>query len=798
MTRFRMLTIFLLPALLAALPMYEARAAGDALDDAVLAVLQTKCVKCHDDRKAAAGAGVDNLLKLDELADGYVDADDPQASYLLDLTTGDAPDMPKKRMKDVQWNGALSKSELASLEKWIRRGGPSKAYLAAKAGKARELITEQQIVDAIAADLNALTGAGLKNARYLTLSNLHNNRGVADEELDVYRAAIVKTLNSLSRTADVLGTDTSSAVNKLAAVDEARTIFRFDLRHVGWSSHEWDRVAKHYPYALLQRRGAGRAVYSLTSSELPHLRADWFVFAVLQPPLYHELAGIPDTLDKLEKSLGVDRIQAIRDRKVARAGMESSRVSVNNRLLERIPMTTRAGAYHISYDFASNDGVQNFFDNPLGPEGAFNTRRSFKHDGGEVIFNLPNGFQAYALVAAAGDRLDIAPQAIVQDQTMPGSVIINGISCLSCHYQGMKPETGTPRLSTLDNVRASALDDFARFTAGERELIGELYPKHETFTALLEQDRQRFLNAMQAAGIEQQGSDEPARALFDRFVNDLDLDAVAAEFGLTPEDLARRMQRESETRTLLRRIERGTLKRQLFLTEFKQIANLTGAGEPRRFEELPFPYFGEKVEQAAAANPGHEKEDAGKPLALGRTGVDLLDAEHRTGALKVEIWTADNRKSYTEDEAITCRVRATEDCFLTIVSVDAAGDVTLLLPNKWHPEFKLKAGRTITMPSKEMGFEFYATEPHGQTILKAIATKEPLKLKGVDRGTLREKGLVALGNAKAIGVRKRRDDAASHPENQGSHVSLTDKKLEETFRPNQWATATWTLATRKK
>ncbi|MDA1015420.1 MAG: hypothetical protein O3A00_13335 [Planctomycetota bacterium] len=423
---------------------------GDELDQQVVEVLRARCTVCHDDRGADAAGDVNQLTDLAWLSNpetGYVDTDSPADSDLRAViigTVGEPPRMPVRKYKDSVWNGTPSRDEIRTIKKWIDRGGPSELYRQQAAEAARKAqrtdIPERAIVERIAADLGQLRDLQLKNARYLTLTNLHNMDSVSGDDLELYRQGVVKLLNSLSRSSQVLGTDQSSAANRLVAVDEERTIFRFDLRDIGWKSHDWERVLKHYPYGLIHRDGVGRAVYKLTSSRFPYMRADWFVFATAQPPLYHDLVGIPKTLPELEKRLGVDRIEQIRARKVHRAGLPAdSNVSRNNRLLERL--TFPGGYYHISYDFARNDNRANFFENPLGPVGAFKTEFAFEHDGGEVIYRLPNGFQAYALVKSNGERLSIAPSAIVEDGTMPGGLIFNGISCLSCHYDGMKPES---------------------------------------------------------------------------------------------------------------------------------------------------------------------------------------------------------------------------------------------------------------------------------------------------------------------------------------------------------------------
>ena len=80
-----------------------------------------------------------------------------------------------------------------------------------------------------------------------------------------------------------------------------------------------------------------------------------------------------------------------------RAGFNNSGVSNHNRVVER--HKSRYGAYWKSYDFAGSVGAQNILTHPLG----------FTHDGGEAIFNLPNGLQGYYLANASGFRLDEAP-----------------------------------------------------------------------------------------------------------------------------------------------------------------------------------------------------------------------------------------------------------------------------------------------------------------------------------------------------------------------------------------------------
>lgn len=779
---------------------------GDELDQQVAGIFRAKCVMCHDGLPGSAGGDVDYLLNFVELANpenGYVDANQPADSYLRQMIADKS--MPKQRYRDLEWAGELSAAEQTAVFNWIDRSGPSPAYRNAFQEQTRTVVGERKVLELVAADLQQLQGQQLKHARYLTLTNLHNNPDVKAADLEVYRQALVKLLNSLSRSSDVLGLDTSDAVNKIAPVDgEARTIFRIDLRDIGWEVADWELVVKHYPYAINFRDGLARSVYTATgTTELPYLRADWFVFATSQPPLYHDLVGIPKTLAELEQQLGVNRVQNIQNRKVARAGFGQSKVSVNNRMIERHPLNQGSGAYHISYDFATNDNAQNFFENPLGPVDAnLSQQVAFKHDGGEVIFNLPNGFQAYALVTAAGQRLSLAPTAIVHDDSMPGGAIINGLSCISCHYQGMKPEN-PQQVAKLDQVRDLALQNFRRFSGEERELIGELFVEQETLKRLLDSDSRRFQNALKLAGLTPTAN-EPVRALFNQFAADLTLNTVASEVGLTADEVTKLFSQESETRQLLQRLQNEGIKRQLFLVEFARLVRLTGIGETRSFVPLVIPYFGQDPEQVLAIQQPLKPEQLAPQQAAASAqpqyNNDLLDAENRTGELKISVKAENDQKHYEDGEVMRCVVKANRDCYLTLLSIDSAGDVTVLVPNKWHPSLPLEAGRTVVIPTAEMGFEIAAQPPHGATILRAIATTRPLKLKGVTTKSLQADGMITY---KGLGIRPKTEASPNigvrpQPTPQQPRQQLTEQELAEQFEPGEWATAQWTLITHAK
>jgi hypothetical protein len=130
---------------------------------------------------------------------------------------------------------------------------------------------------------------------------------------------------------------------------------------------------------------------------------------------------------------------------------------------------------------------------------------AFAHDGGEIIFSLPNGLQAYMLVDGNDQRIDIGPQAVVRDPNqLSGSFeIVNGVSCMGCHKQGMidwNPDFVRPEFERLEGQRVA-------------DKVLEIYPTDEYFLKVADEDRNHFLGAMkQACGDFLLGSDRNERA----------------------------------------------------------------------------------------------------------------------------------------------------------------------------------------------------------------------------------------------------------------------------------------------
>lgn len=502
-----------------------AGAADERLAAEARGFLAKYCYDCHggahDVGEDLNVADRESLLKKPESPDKkpYVVPGKPGESLLWDYAgVGPKYRMPLKRAAQP------SPEERQILERWIADGAESPRAVARKPVDARAALA------AVRDHLNKLAPAERPFQRYVTLDHLHNNPTVTDDSLRIHRAAVSKLLNSLSWQPEVV---LPEAIDGPAAL-----VLNVDLRKLGWEPDDWKAIARAYPYDVTHPddatfRELEREVARLSGTRLAALRADWFVATVSRPPLYDKLLRLPASLRDLEARLNV-HLERNFDRDVLkRAGLVTSGVSRHNRLVERHP--TPFGAYWRSYDFGSSAGRGNLILFPLGPKFPGNRfdDQAFEQAGGEVVFHLPNGLQGYMLAKADDSRLDApAPVAIVRDldETAGTPEVVNGISCIACHKNGMK--------TFKDEVRGHP----AVF-ADAKEKLERLYAPTAEMDRLLARDETRFLDALdqaigpflRAGGDAKKGPRdliEPVGEVARLYNKDLSPEAVSAELEL--------------------------------------------------------------------------------------------------------------------------------------------------------------------------------------------------------------------------------------------------------------------------
>ena len=467
------------------------------------AIFEQKCLICH----GPDGAYRETLLieHTPLIENGTVMPGNPEASELYKrlLTTDTAKRMPLG-------SPPLSAPAIDTIRRWILAGAPDWAAIPPPDSR---FIPPGEILDTIENHVMSLTPFDRAFARYFTLTHLYNAGGTA-EVLKEYRNALSKLINSLSW---------GITVTNPHPIDPQATILYIDLRHYEWDVNDsWTQIEGAYPYHIAFDAPTQTALQEqLTrlqtemNCDVPSIHIDWFLATASLPPLYHELLSLPLTDRELETRLEVDVVRNRRDApgvRVWRAGFNDSGVSNNNRVVER--HKSRYGAYWKSYDFAGSVGTQNIFTHPL----------NFAHDGGEVIFNLPNGLQGYYLVNGLGFRLDAAPINIVSNPAASDPTVRNGLSCMGCHTEGMK--TFEDEVRPVIEANATPAYDKAQAL--------RLYVEKIKMDALVREDMERYRLALEATG----GvlSDiEPISRFHEAFQGPVDAAHAAAVVGLETE-----------------------------------------------------------------------------------------------------------------------------------------------------------------------------------------------------------------------------------------------------------------------
>ena len=515
--------------------------AQENLAQQAYAILEQSCLNCHGEHGAFTEEITIEHTALIET--GAVVPGKPIESELYKrLLVND----PAKRMPLGQ--SQLPPAAILTIGNWIQAGAPDWEDTSKADGP---FITPKEMIEMIEKHVNSLAPFDRPFARYFTLTHLYN-AGESAETLHAYQRALSKLVNSLSW---------GRTIKIPKPIDSEDTIFYIDLRDYEWEigTNRWTLIETEYPYEIEFNAPTQTVLHKKLTNlqeamdcEVPFVHVDWFLATAALPPLYHDILGLPETDRQLETRLEVNVVENIRNapgKRVWRAGFNDSGVSNHNRVVER--HDSRYGAYWKSYDFAGSVGTQNIFTHPL----------SFTHDGGEIIFNLPNGLQAYYLADAGGRRLDEAPINIVSNPAASDPTVRNGLSCIGCHTEGMKDFQDTVR----GVIQRNANPPFNKVRALQ------LYTDKATMDRLLNEDTARYRKALEATG-GVFGGIEPVQRFHEAFQRPLDAAHAAAVVGLETETFLQEIRENVGLQNLgLLVLENSTMKRDTWTEQFSEV-----------------------------------------------------------------------------------------------------------------------------------------------------------------------------------------------------------------------------------
>ena len=335
------------------------------------------------------------------------------------------------------------------------------------------------------------------------------------------------------------------------------------------------------------------------------------------------------------------------------------------------------------------------------------------------IFSLPNGFQAYYLNTAAGERLDKGPTEIVLDDSQLDRSVTNAISCFGCHNQGIRQAT--------DDVRKHVLAD-RTFSKDVRTKVEALYPPPEEMKVILDEDASRFRNAMLRAGLDpdldlQKVGVESINFLSKAYEKAIDLRIAAAEYGLAAEAFAQGLaDAGGEAGQLKRRLEQGVLPREILEARFKDLVVLVSDNEP--------------VDIASLSG-----------LEVAKVGGKTKEESH-----DFDLALTSDKSVYKVSDLPVFTIKSAENCHLTLISVDGTGEGTRLLPNAFQQDNFLPAGKTFQFPAADAPFQFRLKDAGTEQII-AVCNASGKDADGI-KGDFKTRNFTDLGNYRSFIARQ--------------------------------------------
>ena len=160
----------------------------------------------------------------------------------------------------------------------------------------------------------------------------------------------------------------------------------------------------------------------------------------------------------------------------------------------------------------------------------------------------------------------------------------------------------------------------------------------------------------------------------------IDLKIAAAEYGLAAEAFAKGLaDAGGEAGQIKRRLEQGVLPREILEAEFKDLIVKVSDNEP--------------IDIAATA-------------AVAKVGGKTKEETH-----DFDLALTSDKTDYKVNDLPVFSIKSKEDCHLTLINVDAKGEGTVILPNKFQQDNFLPAGKEAQFPGSKAPFQFRLKDP---------------------------------------------------------------------------------------
>jgi len=484
-------------------------------------VLNSNCGQCHGGQltPATAQAGMNYINDIDKLvANGKIIPLNSAGSKIIErMSKGEMPPQTSGLPK-------VTDADINTVAQYIDNPVFWPGLKTADCSSKNQLQTFDDVFIAVNRDLVTQRSEDTPFFRYISLANRFTAGVCADTALDQDRQAMLKMVNMLS--VDARPAD-------LVAVDPAQTLYRLDIRDVQWDraisvngvafADVWEAIAANNLFNVEFIGDDANQAKLDTQTQFPVMMSDQMMKVATIGNLYYAIINVDVNQplgDFILNTLGIDVAQNLLDRKQLRAGTTKSRVTRQDRLVERDDIENdRAGALWQSFDFEANNANQSIFQDPF----------AFAPGGSEAIFTLPNGLNGF-IIADANQNI-VQESDILLDTSQNDFKAVTSISCSNCHASGFIPVVDEVKDVALSNARAINLN------RDEIEQLQEIYDTPQNFAKQVQNDNSAFYqSALQRLSLPTQGVD-PVSAVWLGFDADVTLARAAGDLGLPPSEL---------------------------------------------------------------------------------------------------------------------------------------------------------------------------------------------------------------------------------------------------------------------
>lgn len=484
-------------------------------------VLLVNCGSCHgtqlNERTAKAGMNyINDMVQLAE--NGKLVPLNSGASLIIQRMRDGSMPPPEEGLPRVR------EADIEIVANYI----DNRLYWdAPDAACANEPVSFDQLYASVAGDLRKRDDNDQPFIRYVSLANRVTAGVCTNTTLDVERNALTKMLNMLSIRAQV---------EVPIPVDSEQTLFRIDLRDFDWDrpitvegqpfDDVWEAIVAANTYAVAFEGDDADDAREDALTDVPVMFLDSMLDVATIGNLYYAIIDV-DVAESLDtfilETLGVDVAANLENEDLIRAGTTVSRISRQDRLIERHEMGARQGVLYQSFDFEDVQGNDSIFQDPFG----------FNEGGREAIFTLPNGMLAYLIADANGNLVE--DSNILLDASQGNFRALTAVSCGGCHITGFIPVEDEVREIVLRN--SLALIAGGTLDRDQLELLSEVYLPPDAFARVVEEDSIDFYRkALQKADLPIRGA-EPVSSVFLRFVREASLKDAAGDLGVSADVL---------------------------------------------------------------------------------------------------------------------------------------------------------------------------------------------------------------------------------------------------------------------